>query len=151
MRAIRAVIPSAQFLQTEDLGKVFSTRPLRDQAAYENERRWLSLDLLSGRVEPGHRFHDELLCSGISQCQLEELASGEATPDMIGINHYLTSERFLDHRTELYPGHEIGGNGRDRYVDAEAVRVTRLNGRKGKRGGASGGRGEGQYGKDSVG
>src|SRR3546814_4029250 len=80
MRAIRAVIPSAQFLQTEDLGKVFSTRPLRYQAAYENERRWLSLDMLSGRVEPGHRFHDELLCSGISQCQLEELASGEATP-----------------------------------------------------------------------
>src|SRR3546814_18782716 len=50
---------------------------------------------------------------------------------MIGINHYLTSERFLDHRTELYPGHEIGGNGRDRYVDAEAVRVNRLNGRTG--------------------
>src|SRR3546814_4245310 len=50
---------------------------------------------------------------------------------MIGINHYLTSERFLDHRTELYPGHEIGGNGRDRYVDAEAVRVKRLNGRTG--------------------
>src|SRR3546814_2537963 len=66
-------------------------------------------------------------------CQLEELASGEATPDMIGINHYLTSERFLDHRTELYPGHEIGGNGRDRYVDAEAVRVKRLNGRTGIR------------------
>src|SRR3546814_4874449 len=58
MRAIRAVIPSAQFLQTEDLGKVFSTRPLRYQAAYENERRWLSLDMLSGRVEPGHRFQD---------------------------------------------------------------------------------------------
>src|SRR3546814_11791306 len=77
MRAIRAVIPSAQFLQTEDLGKVFSTRPLRYQAAYENERRWLSLDMLSGRVEPGHRFHDELLCSGISQCQLEELARSE--------------------------------------------------------------------------
>src|SRR3546814_15008780 len=50
---------------------------------------------------------------------------------MIGINHYLTSERFLDHRTELYPGHEIGGNGRDRYVDAEAVRVKRLNDRTG--------------------
>src|SRR3546814_18584703 len=85
--------------------------------------------MLSGRVEPGHRFHDELLCSGISQCQPEELASGEATPDMIGINHYLTSERFLDHRPALYPGHEIWGNGRARYVHAEAVRVKRQNGR----------------------
>src|SRR3546814_16970507 len=87
--------------------------------------------MLSGRVEPGHRFHDELLCSGISQCQLEELASGAATPDMIGINHYLTSERFLDHRTALYPGHEIGGNGRDRYVDPATERVKRLTGRTG--------------------
>src|SRR3546814_10904136 len=39
MRALRAVIPSAQFLQTEDLGKVFSTSPLRYQAAYEKDRK----------------------------------------------------------------------------------------------------------------
>ena len=45
---------------------------------------------------------------------------------MLGINHYLTSERFLDHRLHLYPGLEPGGNGRDPYVDAEAVRVKRL-------------------------
>src|SRR3546814_2418048 len=70
MRAIRAVIPSAHFLQTEDLGKVFSTRPLRYQAAYENERRWLSLDMLSGRVEQGHRFHDALLCSEIGRAHV---------------------------------------------------------------------------------
>ncbi|MGZ8998350.1 MAG: family 1 glycosylhydrolase, partial [Allosphingosinicella sp.] len=43
--AIREVIPDAQLLQTEDLGKTFSTAPLRYQAANENERRWLSLDL----------------------------------------------------------------------------------------------------------
>ena len=51
-------------------------------------------------------------------------ADGAAAPDLIGINHYLTSERFLDHRIHLYPGLEPGGNGRDVYVDAEAVRVA---------------------------
>jgi dTDP-4-dehydrorhamnose reductase len=57
---------------------------------------------------------------------LDRLATGEATPDLLGINYYLTSERFLDHRTDLYPDHDAGGNRRDLYVDAEAVRVKRL-------------------------
>jgi dTDP-4-dehydrorhamnose reductase len=58
MRAIRKVIPNARLVQTEDLGKTFSTAPLRYQAAHENERRWLSLDLLCGRVTPKHRWYN---------------------------------------------------------------------------------------------
>jgi dTDP-4-dehydrorhamnose reductase len=126
MRAIRARIPGAQLVQTEDLGKTFSTAPLRYQAAHENERRWLSLDLLCGRVAKGHPFHDILFGAGVGWGEMEQFEGGEAKPDILGINHYLTSERFLDHRTDLYPGHEIGGNRRDTYVDAEAVRVKRL-------------------------
>jgi dTDP-4-dehydrorhamnose reductase len=126
MRAIRKVIPNAQLVQTEDLGKCFSTAPLRYQANFENERRWLSLDLLCGRVGPDHKMHRLLIGAGIGPDELEAFAGGEGRPDILGINHYLTSERFLDHRTHLYPGHEIGGNGRDSYVDAEAVRVKRL-------------------------
>jgi dTDP-4-dehydrorhamnose reductase len=123
MRAIRARIAGAQLVQTEDLGKTFATPPLRRQAAHENERRWLSLDLLCGKVDaehPMHRFQRE---AGVGEEEIESFASGEAAPDLIGINHYLTSERFLDHRLHLYPGHPAGGNGRDTYVDAEAVRV----------------------------
>jgi dTDP-4-dehydrorhamnose reductase len=131
MRAIRSVIPDAQLVQTEDLGKTFSTAPLRHQAGHENERRWLSFDLLCGRVTPKHAWHAILLNSGIAPEELELFESGEATPDLLGINHYLTSERFLDHRLDLYPGHEPGGNGRDSYVDAEAVRVKRLEGSTG--------------------
>ncbi|HZG47776.1 MAG TPA: family 1 glycosylhydrolase [Allosphingosinicella sp.] len=126
MRAIRKVIPHAKLVQTEDLGKTFSTQPLRHQAAHENERRWLSLDLLAGRVTAKHPFHGILADAGIGLAEMEVFESGEATPDLIGINHYLTSERFLDHRLHLYPDHEVGGNGRDVYVDAEAVRVKRL-------------------------
>jgi dTDP-4-dehydrorhamnose reductase len=126
MRAIRGAIPHAKLVQTEDLGKTFSTAPLRFQAAHENERRWLSLDLLCGRVTPKHNWHGILQGAGIGLDEIDAFASGEARPDILGINHYLTSERFLDHRLHLYPDHEVGGNGRDTYVDAEAVRVKRL-------------------------
>ncbi len=126
MRAIRAHIPAAQLIQTEDLGKTFSTAPLRNQAAHENERRWLSLDLLCGRVDADHPMRRFLRAAGIADAEIDAFAGGDAVPDIIGINHYLTSERFLDHRTHLYPGHPVGGNGRDTYIDAEAVRVRTL-------------------------
>jgi dTDP-4-dehydrorhamnose reductase len=64
--------------------------------------------------------------AGIADAEIDIFTGGDAVPDVIGINHYLTSERFLDHRTRLYPDHPVGGNGRDTYVDAEAVRVRRL-------------------------
>jgi dTDP-4-dehydrorhamnose reductase len=125
MRAIRRVIPCAKLVQTEDLGKCYSTAPLRYQAKFENERRWLSLDLLCGRVDPSHSQHGLLIGAGIGWGEIAAFAGGEAKPDLLGINHYLTSERFLDHRLHLYPGHDVGGNGLHEYVDAEAVRVKR--------------------------
>jgi dTDP-4-dehydrorhamnose reductase len=126
MRAIREHIPGARLVQTEDLGKTFSTAPLRYQANHENERRWLSLDLLCGRVDERHPFFAFLRGAGVGYSALDRLATGESKPDILGINHYLTSERFLDHRKGLYPEHFHGGNGRDSYADAEAVRVKRL-------------------------
>jgi dTDP-4-dehydrorhamnose reductase len=126
MAAIRRSIPQARLVQTEDLGKTFSTKPLRYQAAHENERRWLSFDLLCGRVTPRHSWYNFLRGAGIAMASLDRLTTGQAKPDLLGINHYLTSERFLDHRLDLYPGQEPGGNRRDRYIDAEAVRVKRL-------------------------
>jgi len=126
MRAIRAVRPDAQLIQTEDLGKTFSTAPLQYQARHENERRWLTFDLLCGKVDQAHPLYRFLIDTGVRPDDLETLAGGEGVPDIIGINHYLTSERFLDHRLHLYPDHQAGGNGRDTYVDAEAVRVRRL-------------------------
>ena len=126
MAAIRDIVADARLVQTEDLGKTFSTAPLRYQAAHENERRWLSLDLLCGRVTARHGWRDILFGAGVSWGELEALEEGHGRPDILGINHYLTSERFLDHRLHLYPGHEAGGNGCDTYVDAEAVRVKRL-------------------------
>ncbi len=126
MAAIRAVNPHAKLLQTEDLGKTFSTPKLAYQARHENERRWLSLDLLFGRVRPGDDWYRALVKSGISEEDLAVFLDGSVAPDLIGINHYLTSERYLDERLELYPGHEPGGNGRHRYLDLEAIRMPHL-------------------------
>ena len=123
MRAIRKTSPRAQFLHTEDLGRVFATPAMAPQAQYENERRWLSLDLLCGRVDRHHLWWNRLLDHGVSEESLDQLATGEATPDLIGINHYVTSDRFLDERVHLYPRHLHGGNGRLSYVDTEAVRA----------------------------
>ncbi|HEY0406716.1 MAG TPA: sugar nucleotide-binding protein, partial [Pyrinomonadaceae bacterium] len=123
MRAIRQVNPAAQLIQTEDLGKTFSTRGLAYQAEFENERRWLSFDLLCGRVSRAHPLRDYLTSLGIAEAELDWFEENACPPNILGINHYLTSERFLDERVERYPEATHGGNGRHLYADVEAVRV----------------------------
>ncbi|HEX8708710.1 MAG TPA: family 1 glycosylhydrolase [Pyrinomonadaceae bacterium] len=123
MRAIRQVNPAAQLVQTEDLGKTFSTRKLAYQARFENERRWLSYDLLSGRVNRNHALWNYLRSAGVSEADLHWFVEHPCQPDILGINHYLTSERFLDERIARYPSSTHGGNGRQIYADVEAVRV----------------------------
>jgi len=123
MRAIRKRIPGARLVQTEDLGRVFSTPRLAYQAAHENERRWLSLDLLCGRVDRSHPAWDRFIALGFPSVWIDEFRGGDAAPDLLGINHYVTSDRVLDHRTSLYPARLRGGNGRDAYVDREAARM----------------------------
>ncbi len=126
MKAIRTVNPAARLVATEDIGKAFATPEMAYQAEHENERRWLSLDLLTGKVRPGHHFHRWLSNKAASQAELDELAAGEVVPDIIGFDHYLTSERFLDHRVQRHPGVEPGSNGTHRYVDVEARRIASL-------------------------
>jgi dTDP-4-dehydrorhamnose reductase len=123
MKAVRAINPAAKLIQTEDLGRVYSTPSLRYQAEFENHRRWLTFDVLSGRLDRHHVMWDYLCSNGASVAELESFVDRPCPPDVIGINHYLTSERFLDERVDLYPSEMRGGNGRHQYVDVEAVRV----------------------------
>jgi dTDP-4-dehydrorhamnose reductase len=123
MRAIRQITPGARLVQTEDLGRVFSTRALSYQAEFENERRWLSLDLLCGRVGRNHPWYDRFIVAGADERDLDLLLEGDCRPDVIGINHYVTSDRYLDGRLHTYPQHSWGGNKHQRYADVEAVRV----------------------------
>ena len=123
MRAIREINVSAQLVQTEDLGKTFSTRALAYQAEFENERRWLTFDILCGRLNREHPVWGYFEWLGVKAEELEPFLDDPCPPDIIGINHYMTSERFLDQRLERYPACSYGGNGRHRYADVEAVRV----------------------------
>jgi dTDP-4-dehydrorhamnose reductase len=123
MRAIRRANPTARLIQTEDIGCTHSTPALAEQAAFENERRWLTFDLLSGRVDRFHTLWPYLLANGITTSELQPFLDEPCPPDLLGINYYITSERFLDERLERYPDRSHGGNGRQRYADVEAVRA----------------------------
>jgi dTDP-4-dehydrorhamnose reductase len=122
MREIRRSNPSARLIQTEDVGRTFSTPELADQARFDNTRGWASLDLLFGRLGPSHPLWARLCAFGLER-RLRTVLEDPAAPDVVGVNHYVTSDRFLDHRTGLYPPDRIGGNGRQRFADVEAVRA----------------------------
>ncbi len=124
MEAIRKINPEAQLVQTEDLGKTYSTPALKYQADFENERRWLTYDILCGRLNPEHKLWNYFINNGIKEEELYFFIQHPCIPDVFGFNHYLTSERFLDEKKELYPSHFHGGNGRHQYADVEAVRVN---------------------------
>lgn len=123
MRAIREVNPAAELVQTDDLGLTLARPRLQYQANFENARRWLAFDLLDGRVDQHHRLWRYLRKHGASERELMALVESPCRPDVIGLNCYVTSERFLDDRLSLYPRHLHGGNKRHRYVDVETVRV----------------------------
>jgi dTDP-4-dehydrorhamnose reductase len=123
MRAIQTVNPRARLIQTEDIGKASSTKALAYQAEFENERRWLTFDLLCGAIVPGSPMWEYFIWLGIEPHELEWFVQNQRSPDLFGINHYITSERFLDERTHRYPSQFHGGNGRHIYADVEAVRV----------------------------
>jgi len=123
MRAIRAINPAAQLVQTDDLGFTRSTPALADQAAFDNERRWLAFDLLCGRVVASHPLWKWLRGCGAREEELARLQEAPCPPDIIGINAYVTSERFLDDRLDLHPPHLHGGNAHQAYADVETVRA----------------------------
>ncbi|MDB5119323.1 MAG: sugar nucleotide-binding protein, partial [Sphingobacteriales bacterium] len=126
MQAIRKVNPQAKLVQTEDLGKTHSTSNLSYQANFENYRRWLGFDLLCGLVDNTHKLYKYLIKNGATESQLNFFLENPCPPDILGFNHYLTSERYLDHQFKNYPKHTVGGNKRHRYADVEAVRVANL-------------------------
>jgi dTDP-4-dehydrorhamnose reductase len=122
MGAVRSVNAGARLIQTEDFGRTFSTQPCADQALFDHDRRLMTWDLLCGQVGSDHPLRKRLEAFGFGD-RLASLADSPNPPDVIGLNHYVTSDRFLDHRIGRYPAHLHGGNGRMAYVDTEAVRV----------------------------
>lgn len=123
MRAIREVNPAAELVQTEDLGTTYGTSHMSYQQQFDNERRWLTWDVLRGKVNRAHPLRPYLECWGITSEELDWFSNNPCPPDIVGINHYVTSDRYLDERIKLYPPQTHGGNARESYADLDAVRV----------------------------
>ena len=123
MQAIRKVQPAARLIHTEDGGRTFATPPLESYRIAREHRRWLGVDLLCGRVDQDHPLFAFLLEHGITSKELLWFTENPCPPDVLGLNYYVTSDRFLDHRLELYPGRAGGDTGAEPLVDIEAVRV----------------------------
>ncbi|MDB5941775.1 MAG: putative b-glycosidase, Glycoside Hydrolase Family 1 [Ramlibacter sp.] len=126
MREIRKVNPRARLVQTDDLGFCHATPPLQCEADFQNERRWMGWDLLCGMVVPGHALWRRLAGFGL-EARLRAIADDPCPPDVIGINHYLSSERLLDDRVHLHPhravaDRELGTCAGVPYVDVDAAR-----------------------------
>jgi dTDP-4-dehydrorhamnose reductase len=125
MRAIRRINSEAKLVQTEDLGKTYSTPALAYQADFNNEFRWLAWDLLCGRVNSRHPLWKWLTtCCDAGERELMWFEENSFHPDIIGANYYVTSERFLDENFENYPEHYHGGNGQHQYADIEVARCV---------------------------
>ena len=124
MRGIRQVRPDARLVQTEDLGRTWATPSLAYQAEFNNHLRWLSWDLLCGRVDSAHPLHGWLRhCALAGDDELAWFVDNPCPPDLLGVNYYVTSQRYLDDALARYPLSLHGGNGRDCYVDVEAARL----------------------------
>jgi dTDP-4-dehydrorhamnose reductase len=122
MQAIRAINPAARLIQTEDLGHTGSTPPLAGLATFYNQRRWATWDLLIGSFTDGHPLCDHVASLGL-ESRLTAIAQAPCPPDLIGINHYLTSDRYLDHCIERHPDLAPSGSHYGLLIDTEAVRV----------------------------
>ncbi|SDC35279.1 dTDP-4-dehydrorhamnose reductase [Massilia sp. PDC64] len=123
MRAIREVNPNAKLVQTDDLSRTYGTPEMAEIANFFNERRWLAWDMLCGKIDPGHALWDYLLESGADADELLWFKDNTCPPDIIGVNYYITSERWLDHRVERYPeSHRTNYRGIP-HADIECPRV----------------------------
>ena len=116
MRAIREINGEARLIQTEDLGRCYATAAKLPVAEHYNERRWMTWDLLAGRVTRQHPLWETLDRCGLAD-RLRSIADDPCPPDLLGVNHYVTSDRFLDDRAHGEPLPEVG------YHDIAAVRA----------------------------
>lgn len=123
MRAIRRVNPHAKLVQTDDLGKTYGTAPMAACATFYNQRRWLAWDLLCGKVGPDYPLWSYLTRHGLAPAELLWFRDHPCPPDIIGVNYYVTSERWLDHRVERYPEHFRGQANGTPCADIETARV----------------------------
>jgi dTDP-4-dehydrorhamnose reductase len=123
MKEIRKRIPQAKLVQTEDMGYCHGVEMLRYQCDMENQRRWSSFDLLTGRVDENEFITKILRKVPGLKLKLDYFRKEICKPDIMGINYYITSERYLDDQYWKHPEWSHGTNGKHKYADIDIVRA----------------------------
>jgi dTDP-4-dehydrorhamnose reductase len=97
MDAIRAHVPNAEFVITEDLQSFTARDPsVADFVEHKRRRSYLSIELVMGRVRPGHELYEYLVdVCGVAPATLDRIAVRAWPPDLVGWNYYPNSERAL--------------------------------------------------------
>lgn len=97
MERIRAAVPGAELVITEDLQRFTAAdAPVGAYVAHKRERMYLSLELVMGRVVPGHALYAYLTeTCNVPRARLREIAERAAPPGLVGFNYYPHSERYL--------------------------------------------------------
>jgi beta-glucosidase/6-phospho-beta-glucosidase/beta-galactosidase/glycosyltransferase involved in cell wall biosynthesis len=100
-RAIRRAHPHATVLLCDNVEN-FKTRAedLKVEVRRRNLRRFLVLDLLTGRVDRHHPLFNWLTAYGMSELDLEWFRNNPQPPDMLGLDYYPHSEWQLDRGPE---------------------------------------------------
>ncbi len=109
IRAIRETDPKATILLC-DAAEAYKTRvpELKAEVARRNLRRFVVMDLLTGRVDKHHALYSWLVSYGLSEIDLAWFRSNPQRPDVLGLDYYPHSDWEL----ETY-----GGNVRQRRAD----------------------------------
>jgi beta-glucosidase/6-phospho-beta-glucosidase/beta-galactosidase/glycosyltransferase involved in cell wall biosynthesis len=97
IRAIRNVQPEATVLLC-DASENYKTRveSLENEVRRRNTRRFLVMDLLTGRVDHEHPLHNWVTSYGMSELDLQWFRSNPQTPDVLGLDYYPHSDWQLD-------------------------------------------------------
>jgi dTDP-4-dehydrorhamnose reductase len=120
--AIQSANPRASIIVNEDVGHTFSTPAMAGHAQHFNERRWLTWDILLGHVTAAHPLYAWLTSAPRNRELLAEMNSAPFTPDVLGVDHYVTSDRYLDENTGAYPP-SYSNSGQASFADVEACRI----------------------------
>ena len=97
IRAIRRAMPEANVLLC-DASENFKTRSpqLEMEVKRRNLRRFVVMDLLTGRVDQHHPLYSWLTSYGMSELDLQWFRSNAQAPDILGLDYYPHSDWQLE-------------------------------------------------------
>jgi beta-glucosidase/6-phospho-beta-glucosidase/beta-galactosidase len=109
IRAIRRAMPEATVLLC-DAAENYKTRDaaLETEVKRRNLRRFVVMDLLTGRIDHNHVLFPWLTTYGMSEIDINWFRQNPQSPDILGLDYYPHSDWQLD---------QVGGRVRQRRAD----------------------------------